>query len=292
MLFTSRLIIGFVLLTVAVGCRPGAAPEISEADKAAVRAQMEKYVAAANAADWEAWGNTLATDVVAMPPNSAPLQGREAAVNWAKSLPKIANLTATADEVTGRGDLAYARGTYSFTATQPDGSSMNDKGSFLQIHTRQADGTWPFTRMIWHSDLPPSAASTDPRIGTWTLNVAKSKFSPGPPPKSQTLTVEPSGTGERVTNNTISAEGTQSQTQYTANYDGNETPLTGAPSPTTVSLRRIDSHRTERIDKRDGKTVLTIMRVVSPDGKTMTATIKGVDEKGRALNNVVIFEKQ
>jgi hypothetical protein len=34
---------------------------------------------------------------------------------------------------------------------------------------------------------------SNPLIGTWKLNLAKSKFSPGPPPKSQTLTFEGRG---------------------------------------------------------------------------------------------------
>lgn len=290
MLRLHRLIVGLALLTVAVGCRAGA-PEISDADRAAIRAEMEKYIAAVNAGDFEAWGNGLASDVVVMPPNTAPLQGREAAVNWVKSLPKI-TLTTTADEVNGHGDLAYVRGAFGVTATLPDGSTMNDKGSFLEIRRRQADGTWLLTRDIWHSDLPPPPTTADPRVGTWNLNVAKSKFSPGPPSRSLTLTVEPSGTGEKVTAQIVDANGARTESQYTANYDGNESPLTGTPAPTMVSLKRIDSHRTERIDKRDGKVIQTFSRVVSPDGKTMTVTVKGTDPQGRAVNDVLIFEKR
>jgi hypothetical protein len=37
----------------------------------------------------------------------------------------------------------------------------------------------------------------DPRIGTWKLNLAKSKYSPGPAPQSLTVKVEPSGQGGR-----------------------------------------------------------------------------------------------
>ena len=44
-----------------------------------------------------------------------------------------------------------------------------------------------------------SAQGVDPRVGSWQLNVAKSKFNPGPPPKSQTLKIEAAGKGEKVT---------------------------------------------------------------------------------------------
>jgi len=42
-----------------------------------------------------------------------------------------------------------------------------------------------------------SAQASDPRIGTWKLNVAKSKYSPGPAPQSLTVKVEPSAQGGR-----------------------------------------------------------------------------------------------
>src|SRR5437763_2239528 len=122
-----------------------------------------------------------------------------------------------------------------------------------------------------------SAQATDPRIGTWQLNVAKSKFSPGPPPQSQTLKIEASGRGEKVTSEGVNAEGTRTTTQYTANFDGKDYPLTGSQSADTVSLKRIDARTTVRTDKKGGKKVLTFTRVVSQDGKTMTVTVKGTN---------------
>jgi ketosteroid isomerase-like protein len=132
-------------------------PAFSDADAAAVRANIEEYRLTALAGQWDAWGATLTADVIALPPNQAPLIGREAAVAFGKAFPKLTSFTVTVDEVTGQGDLAYTRGTYAFTATTPDGASMNDGGSFLEIHRRQADGSWPYYRWIWHSDSPPSA---------------------------------------------------------------------------------------------------------------------------------------
>jgi hypothetical protein len=48
-----------------------------------------------------------------------------------------------------------------------------------------------------------SAYASDPLTGTWELNLEKSKFSPGPPPKSQTRTYEVTGQQEKndCTNN-------------------------------------------------------------------------------------------
>lgn len=150
--------LGLTLLASLAGCRPQATPELSSADAAAVRANIDAYASAALAGDWDAWGKTLADDVVYMPPNQAPLLGRDAAVSFGKSFPKITSLTITPEDVTGRADLAYARGKYSYAATLPDGSAVSESGSFLEIHRRQADGTWLHSQVMWHADSPPPPA--------------------------------------------------------------------------------------------------------------------------------------
>ena len=137
-----------------------------------------------------------------------------------------------------------------------------------------------------------SAQASDPRIGTWKLNVAKSKYSPGPAPQSLTGKVEASGEGETATTEGVNADGTPTMTQYTANFDGKDYPLTGSQNADTVSLKRIDARTTERTDKKGDKVVQTLTRVVSQDGKTMTVTVKGTNAQGQAVDNVVVFEKQ
>src|SRR5438046_10731984 len=73
-----------------------------------------------------------------------------------------------------------------------------------------------------------SAQASDPRVGTWKLNVAKSKYSPGPAPQSQTLKVEASGKGEKVTSEVVGADGKRNTSTYTANFDGKDYPLSGS----------------------------------------------------------------
>jgi hypothetical protein len=137
-----------------------------------------------------------------------------------------------------------------------------------------------------------SAQSSDARVGTWKLNVAKSKYSPGPAPKSLTVKVEASGQGEKVTTEGVNATGTPTMTQYTANFDGKDYPLTGSQNADKVSLKRIDARTTERTDKKGDTVVRTLTRVVSQDGKTMTVTEKGTNAQGQAMDNVVVWEKQ
>ena len=137
-----------------------------------------------------------------------------------------------------------------------------------------------------------AAQAADPILGTWTLNVAKSTYSPGPPPKSMTVKFEAAGDGIKSTADTIAADGSSTHTEYTANYDGKDYPLKGMKDADTVSLRRIDANSTERSDKMGGKVVRTYRRTLSADGKTMTATITGTDDQGRTIKNTGVLERQ
>ena len=78
----------------------------------------------------------------------------------------------------------------------------------------------------------------DPRTGTWILNLSKSTYKPGPAPKSQTVTIEPSGQGERVKSEALNTNGTRVVTEYTAAYDGTDYPLKGSPVANTVMIKR------------------------------------------------------
>lgn len=138
-----------------------------------------------------------------------------------------------------------------------------------------------------------SAQSKEPAgMGSWKLNVAKSKYSPGPAPKSLTVKFEPAGKGVKLTTEGVSADGKPTATEYTANYDGKDVPLKGSPVADTVSLRRIDALTTERTDKKAGKVVQTLKREIAKDGKSFTVTVKGTTAKGEPINHMLVFEKQ
>jgi hypothetical protein len=137
-----------------------------------------------------------------------------------------------------------------------------------------------------------SSQVIDASLGTWKLNVAKSKYDPGPPPKTQTLTYEAAGQGVRITSSAVNVRGEPTVIQYTASYDGQDYAVTGGDDFDTTALRRIDAFTVEGIRKRGGKVVQTFTRVVSPDRKTLTITTTGTNAKGQLINNVVVYERQ
>jgi hypothetical protein len=136
-------------------------------------------------------------------------------------------------------------------------------------------------------------SSSPTNIGTWKLNVAKSKSSPGPAAKSGTVKYETAGAGVKVTVDSVAADGTVSHSEYTTNYDGKDSPITGATASADVAVvTRIDASTTRRINKKDGKVMNTQTAVVSGDGKTLTITTKGTNAAGQTVNNVGVYEKQ
>ena len=140
--------------------------------------------------------------------------------------------------------------------------------------------------------LAATMLAADPAAGTWKLNVAKSKFSPGPPPKSGTVTYQEAAGGIKRTGETINADGTKTSFEYSAKFDGADYPIKGSNQYDALSLKRIDDLTAEATLKKAGKVVATGKRVVSKDGKTMTVTISGTDAKGEKSTNTSFYEKQ
>jgi hypothetical protein len=140
----------------------------------------------------------------------------------------------------------------------------------------------------------PALAQSDPRIGTWKLNAAKSKWNPGPPVKTQTRTYEAVGTALRVSVERVTVDGSRQAYTYTAEFDRKDYSVTGqGPSGGDyVSLKRIDAYTFESIFKKIGKVVELSTNVISPDGKSMTITSVGTSPNGQATNNLTVFDKQ
>jgi hypothetical protein len=138
----------------------------------------------------------------------------------------------------------------------------------------------------------PALAQDDPAAGTWKLNPAKSRYSPGPVPKSNVITIAAVENGLKVSGQGTDGAGKPTTLNYTVTYDGKEKPVTGSPDYDSTSGKRINASTTEQTRKLAGKMVQTQKREVSADGKTMTITTRGKDKDGRTINNVAIYEKQ
>lgn len=127
-------------------------------------------------------------------------------------------------------------------------------------------------------------AADNPFVGTWKLNVAKSKFSPGPPPQSETVTID--------ADNKVEVSGMDDKGQAT-NWSYTATPgaatITGLPDASVIETREGNT-----VDHtwKFGKATQKGHGVISKDGKTMIYTLQGTDADGKKVSNRSFFEKQ
>jgi hypothetical protein len=138
----------------------------------------------------------------------------------------------------------------------------------------------------------PTSAQANPRLGTWKLNVAKSKYEGISAAKSETRTYSRAADGATaLTADAILADGTTQATNYTAKYDGKPYPYRGANGD-TISVKVVDPFTTDSTVTGGGKVVQTAHSQVSADGKTLTLTTKGTDKVGKAFSSTRVYDKQ
>jgi hypothetical protein len=135
-----------------------------------------------------------------------------------------------------------------------------------------------------------SMAQGNPFVGTWKLNVAKSRYDPGPTPKSQIRTWESSG---KVTIEGIDAMGKPRTYGYTLKTDGKDYPATGATNGAdSVAAKSIDANTVQATFKRGGKQFEVANFSLSDNGKRLTIESKGTTTNGQPFNNVQVWDKQ
>ena len=135
-------------------------------------------------------------------------------------------------------------------------------------------------------------AKPDPFMGTWVLNLAKSTFTPGPAPKTQTAVYKAVAGGVQVTATGTDGDGKAMHLQYTAKFDGKDYPVTGSADYDATVLKRVDLHTIQFTRKKAGKVVQTGTIVVTMDGKTRTVTADGTNARGEHIHNVSVYDKK
>jgi len=137
-------------------------------------------------------------------------------------------------------------------------------------------------------------AQENPFVGTWKLNVAKSKFTGTQAPKSETRTAVAEGDGLKVTYDGVAADGSPIAYSLTTKLDGKDAPISGAGpfGADAVAVTRVDANTTTSVAKKAGKTVLKTRTVVSKDGKVTTQTVKGTNEQGQPMSYTTVWDKQ
>jgi hypothetical protein len=139
--------------------------------------------------------------------------------------------------------------------------------------------------------LGVTAFAADAVIGSWKLNVAKSKFS-GAAPRSQTRMYAEGADGTTLDQKIVSADGKEMSMHTAIKYDGKDYPVAGNPDGDMVAAKVIDAHTADFQIKKNGKVVGNVHRVVSADGKTLTVHNTGTHSDGKAYDDTLVFDRQ
>ena len=148
---------------VALAACTQAPPETAEADTAAIEAeavaaietQVDGFLEAFNSGDIAALGPTYTEDAVEMSPDGPIVEGRAAIVANIEGFMAgfSATQTATVDEISVHGDIAFARGTWNVRQTPAAGGDEQERnGKWLVLYQRQTDGAWLVWRWIWNEE--------------------------------------------------------------------------------------------------------------------------------------------
>jgi hypothetical protein len=135
--------------------------------------------------------------------------------------------------------------------------------------------------------------AADSYVGTWKLNVAKSKLTGNSVDLvSETMTVAMTGPNTfRTTIDAVTKSGQTRHQEINRTLDGKEHPVTGVgvnPAGATEIVEPVDASTRRLTQKRDGKVVSTFTSIVSPDGKTMTTDRHRAD----GSEEINVFERQ
>jgi hypothetical protein len=135
-----------------------------------------------------------------------------------------------------------------------------------------------------------TALAADPFLGTWKLNLAKSRFLSDESMQELTITWAAQGDKLRVSGAGTSADGRPIRYSYDPIYDGKDYPPAGVWNWDAVSNNQVDENTREDRYKKNGKMIRVERRTVSPDGKTLTYAIEADTAKGRA-KGLLVFDR-
>ena len=145
----------------------------------------------------------------------------------------------------------------------------------------------PVSTVPLAADQSPDAAK-DAVIGTWQLDVAKSKSKPGPGPKSETRVYGWTGDGIAAVITRTHRDGRVEMIEYGADHDSVDHVL-GTPDYDAVRLKRVDAFTSEATLSHAGRLFGTARRVIAPDGKSMVITFR--QEGQTPITNVSVYTK-
>ena len=138
-------------------------------------------------------------------------------------------------------------------------------------------------------------AQTKPSfVGTWKLNLAKSKYEGTQAPKSLTRTVTAEGTGLKYSFEGEAADGSKISFGFTSKLDGSDAAVSGTGMPggaDAVALEHPSVHKITGVLKKGGKKIGTVWTDISADGMSVIVDTKA-NIDGKEVKTKQVYDKQ
>ena len=130
----------------------------------------------------------------------------------------------------------------------------------------------------------------NPQMGTWKLNLAKSKLNEEMG-RNDRVDYELSLFKTKVTVSGVDARGHAVHSEWKGNFDGQDYPVTGDPMSDARSYRKVNDKTLDFTVKKGGKVMATGRIVVTPDGNSRTVTTWATNSKGKRITSVAVYDK-
>ena len=161
------LLAGLGLLALTAACT-STAPDTRDTDIKAVKAVELAWVTDIASKDADKFASYYTDDASLLMPNTPIINGRDnikAALQPMLADPNFAlTFQATRADASRGGDFVYTVGTYSLTTSSPkDKQPVTDKGKYLTVFKKQADGRWKAVADMVNSDTPAPTPSERPQ---------------------------------------------------------------------------------------------------------------------------------
>jgi hypothetical protein len=128
-----------------------------------------------------------------------------------------------------------------------------------------------------------------PLHGTWIANLSKSTRHANHQFQNATMRFDVGTDTVVLSYEGVNASGKDESSTQTIHTDGQEHPVPGAPGIVVIST--LEPHRLDSSARRDGVALGRGTYEVDEDGRTLTATVSGVDASGKPFDQVIVFDR-
>jgi hypothetical protein len=90
----------------------------------------------------------------------------------------------------------------------------------------------------------------------------------------------------------VDADGKPTHNEWTGKFDGKDYQVIGDPTADTRAYKKVNDHTLTFTSKHDRSVTLTVLIVVSDDGKFRTVNLNGRNAKGEKYRISAVYDKQ